>query len=79
VDGKVKTEGDNVDLSKSTDSNYENSVTLTTEVSFETSGEVLPIFATDFQVNSRLSDAFLVPSINIRVSISCVLSCVMSC
>ncbi len=66
---KVKTEGSNVDMTKDAESNFENTVTLSTEISFETSGEVASNTATDFQVNGILSDAFLVPSINIKVDL----------
>jgi hypothetical protein len=69
VDGRVKTEGSNTNLWKDSDSNYENSVTLTTEISFETSSEVAESADTDVQVNGILSDAFLVPSISIKVDV----------
>jgi hypothetical protein len=69
--GKVKTEGDNVDLTRDSDENYATSITLSTEISFKTSSDESAMMqarnSMNTQYTDRPSDAFLVPAISIKV------------
>ncbi len=67
----MKTEGSNVGLEKKEESNYENTVTLSTEITFDSAGDVISrdLSEAEIAVNGYLSDAFLVPSISIKVNL----------